>query len=93
MREYDHPLQRIGIQMLLFVLGLLVITWPIVAQSSPWSLGSLLGYLFSIWACVVVLLFLISRVRYQGSEQESDKTNESDTNTAAIQPSDIESDS
>ncbi len=72
MREYDHPLQRIGIQILLFVLSLVVISWPIVAQSTPWSLSNLLGYLFGIWALGVFMLYLISRASHRPSEQDTD---------------------
>ncbi len=61
MSNYDHPSQRIGLQVLLFILSLLVISWPMLAQTEPWSLKELMSFLFAIWTTGVALLFFISR--------------------------------
>ncbi len=55
--------------MLLFVLGLIAFSWPLVASSPAWSLSQLLGYLFTSWVIAVVLMYLVSR---SASQQMSD---------------------
>ena len=61
MHHKDTPLQRIGFQVLLFLFGLVVVSWPLVAQSSPWRLSQLLQFLFLCWVGVIAVLFIISR--------------------------------
>ncbi|OMH39482.1 hypothetical protein [Motiliproteus sp. MSK22-1] len=61
MQPKDTPLQRIGFQVLLFLFGLVVVSWPLVAQSPPWSLSQLIHFLFLCWVGAIVALFAISR--------------------------------
>ncbi|MCW8884038.1 MAG: hypothetical protein OQK12_02135 [Motiliproteus sp.] len=80
MSNYDHPSQRIGIQILLFVLSLIVISWPLLALSTPWTLKELLSFLFAIWTIGVVLLFVISRSAHHPTSSDMDSGRQASTN-------------
>lgn len=54
--------ERISTQALVFVVGLMVVCWPVVAAPGRWSVGQLFAFLFVAWGLGVVVLFLIGHL-------------------------------
>lgn len=50
-----------GFAVLLAVLGLIAINWPFLALAHAAGELAVFGYLFGVWALMVLLAFLISR--------------------------------
>lgn len=61
---------------LLFLISLVLFSWPVVSYSDVERLKVMFVYLFVAWAVVVGLLFLVSRSLSEHDEHEGDKVGE-----------------
>ncbi len=46
---------------LLLTLGVIASLWPGLVDPDAWNLAHLLGYMFTLWLLLILLLFRISR--------------------------------
>jgi hypothetical protein len=61
MRKFCRLLRKPGFHILAFVLFLLVSIWPILSISGKSRLPNFFVYLFSVWAVMILALFLLSQ--------------------------------
>ena len=76
MERLRHLMGRREFQAIVFCLSLLLFSWPLVSWSDLQNIGSTFFYLFSCWALVILLGFLISRCVDSSDDSEENGTTE-----------------
>lgn len=61
MRRINRLLRQVELHFLIFTLGLVSLNWPILNIFDGKMPESIIVYFFSIWALVILILFLVQR--------------------------------
>jgi hypothetical protein len=72
MGRQSTVLKRFGTLALIFVIGTLAISWPMLAAPGQWTLSDLFGFLFLAWVTLVAVLYLVGRSVVKDAQGKGD---------------------
>ena len=61
MKQAEPPLSRSAVRIFACLLGLLLLSWPLISIAGSRGLFAMFGYVFTVWLALVLVLVLIGR--------------------------------
>ena len=79
-RKFIKLFQQTEVHVLLFIIALVIFSWPFIHEYKHVSQGSLYFYIHSFWLLLIILLFFISYSYRLSSKLFDDDEDDNDEN-------------